>query len=189
MSRECFAHTEHGIGSIIGHALETSGNARIDLLSRDGESLKHGSYADNARCPHYSRAIFDRFDAAQIVDSTPTDGLFAARVSGAAVGVGLADVLSIPSRAWLLVDLPTDAPFIATQRTVSPRIVAQYVADPLSRSYVLRSAYPLIVERDGCRYIADGHHRIVAARLRGDDTITVWLTPLDGRATPTSERN
>jgi len=33
-------------------------------------------------------------------------------------------------------------------------------------------ALPCVVEHDGCLYVADGHHRVVAAHRRGELTLT-----------------
>lgn len=39
---------------------------------------------------------------------------------------------------------------------------------------------PVVVRKDGQLYIHDGHHRLTAAKLRGQDTAKVRLVDLDG---------
>lgn len=47
---------------------------------------------------------------------------------------------------------------------------------------------PVVVRKDGVLYIHDGHHRLTAATLRGQDTAKVRLVDLDGEHVPGAER-
>lgn len=77
---------------------------------------------------------------------------------------------------------------VATQPNVSVRDVAAYLENPdlkQERGFYGKSGalvdLPLVVRWDGTDYIHDGHHRLTAARLSGEDQATVRLLDLDAR--------
>lgn len=74
----------------------------------------------------------------------------------------------------------------AIQRTIRARTVREYIEDPDLVPEGTRHArhkglvdLPIVVQRGGIRYIHDGHHRLTAAKLRGEDAATVRLVDLD----------
>ena len=56
------------------------------------------------------------------------------------------------------------ADLIATQRKITRHGIDHYLATPGAPIRVLQT-------RDGRQYVADGHHRVVAAIVRGDTTL------------------
>lgn len=112
-------------------------------------------------------------------ESIQTDQLFAGRIEATMLGLPEAVVFA---RNWRLIDMPTDKPLYATQRTVFPERIAEYVADRWSRLNLLRGIHPLIVEQGGRFYVADGHHRLIASRYRGEKHMKVWVVSIEGGA-------
>ncbi len=77
---------------------------------------------------------------------------------------------------------------VATQPNVNLRDVAAYLENPNlkeERGYYGKSGalvdLPLVVRWDGTDYIHDGHHRLTAARLSGENEATVRMLDLDAR--------
>jgi hypothetical protein len=81
------------------------------------------------------------------------------------------------------------AGLITIQRSVSPERVEQYLQNPEMRPAERRGEtsethggpidYPVVVQVAGKRYIHDGHHRLVAAKLSGDSSAPVRFLNLD----------
>ncbi len=72
----------------------------------------------------------------------------------------------------------------AIQHSVRPERVRQYIDNPnLSAGEKSEAGtpadVPVVVQYQGNRYIHDGHHRIVAAKLLGDHAIKARLAKLD----------
>lgn len=75
----------------------------------------------------------------------------------------------VPSRA-LLGARRSSVPIVsllATQTVVTQDGVLRYLRHPRS------GTPPLVYETDAGRFVADGHHRIVAAIVRGQESIAV----------------
>lgn len=87
---------------------------------------------------------------------------------------------------WALIDLALSSPLIATQGTLSTEIVAAFVDDRHRRPRgIMRDPDPILVRIDGRVYVIDGHHRITAAKVRGDATLRCWIGTLTaGRSPP-----
>lgn len=75
---------------------------------------------------------------------------------------------------------------VATQPTVDPDEVAWFVDNPAFRAPVgtrnkfgLLIDLPLVVQRGGQELIHDGHHRLSAAVVRGEQTAEVRYLDLD----------
>lgn len=83
--------------------------------------------------------------------------------------------------------IPIDG-LVATQPTVAEKGVEGYMrgekASPGRRNDVgLLTDKPLVVQRDGVRYIHDGHHRLTADKLEGKQEAEVRLLDLDDPVT------
>lgn len=82
---------------------------------------------------------------------------------------------------WQFRAVPLSSPFVATQGTVSKTIVEQHRADPLARPGVspFQDVYVHLLDYRGRLYIINGHHRLYAAKERGDAVIEAWVARLD----------
>lgn len=73
----------------------------------------------------------------------------------------------------------------AIQHSVKPARVEQYIRDPELQGHTAThpkagtpTNYPIVVEKDGIRYIHDGHHRLTAKELEGKGYAKVRLVHL-----------
>lgn len=64
--------------------------------------------------------------------------------------------------------IPTDTVLHTGQRSMYKPGVDQYAKDPGHQPYL-----PEVYHHEGRDYMGDGHHRVAAARQRGDKTIEV----------------
>ena len=111
-----------------------------------------------------------------------TRDVFAA-VSFRMRGIRLGDVKR-DATGWEWVDLDLASPIVASQGTLSTEIVAAFVDDPHRRPRgIARDPDPILVRVDGRVFVVDGHHRLTAAMIRGDETLRCWVGNL-GRSPP-----
>jgi hypothetical protein len=83
----------------------------------------------------------------------------------------------------------------AIQNTINDERLEQHLASPDMVAPGTRGSghgglvdKPVVVRKDGILYIHDGHHRLTAAAMRGQDTAKVRLVDLDGEHLPGADR-
>ena len=91
------------------------------------------------------------------------------------------------------VNLPADVPLKSTQTTFDTAGVRHYYDSPNERLPETKNSTPMIWrDTAGNHWVHDGHHRIIASRLRGDASIHVKYTtsktkPVSWEPTPFTE--